>query len=141
MRRWRRWPRFGHPRKSPFWGDERGLETLEAILVLPVVLVLFLMVVNFGWAYFVAQTCQEAARHGARMGATASDPGAAAHAAAAEFAAHIPASSIAVEAPGGVLTPGGTLRVTVRGRVPLFVPGLAGSLDVQGQSTARMEGW
>ncbi len=49
----------------------RGISTIEAALVMPIILALVFGAVEFGWYFFVAHSVQGAAREGARSGIVA----------------------------------------------------------------------
>jgi Flp pilus assembly protein TadG len=49
----------------------RSVELLEVAVVLPLVLLLLFGLLEFGWMFLLAQQVTHAARHGARIGATA----------------------------------------------------------------------
>ena len=48
----------------------RGIEVIEAALVLPLVLLLLFGVLEFGWMFLLLQQVTHGARHGARIAAT-----------------------------------------------------------------------
>ena len=51
--------------------SRRGVEALEVALVLPPVLLLLFGVLEFAWMFLLVDQVTDAARHGARIGATA----------------------------------------------------------------------
>ena len=51
--------------------SRRGVQVIEAALILPLVLLLLFGALEFGWMFLCAQKITHAARHGARIGATA----------------------------------------------------------------------
>ncbi len=126
-----------------FARGERGVETLEAAVALPLMVLVLLTVVEFGWAVYAQQVAQEAARHGVRMGVVSQgDAAGAAVSAASGYAAGgaLQGAEVSVLAPGGVV--GTTLRVRVRYHVPHLL-GFIGlpPLVVTGEAEGRQEGW
>ena len=57
-------------RVRPRSGARRGLATVEAALVFPLLLVLTLGVIEYGWMFLKQQQITNAARQGARLAAT-----------------------------------------------------------------------
>ncbi len=55
-------------------GDERGAVLVEAILVLPVLIILVLGIIEFGLAFATSSTTTASSRSGARIAATAYPP-------------------------------------------------------------------
>lgn len=53
------------------WRGRRGLSTIEAALVLPIIIPLLLGMLEYGWLFYVQHTLTNAARQGARIGARA----------------------------------------------------------------------
>ena len=126
-----------------FLRGQRGVETLEAAVTLPLMVLILLTIVEFGWAVYAQQVAQEAARHGVRMGVVSQGNAAgAAASAAAQYASNgaLQGAQVSVLAPGGVV--GTTLRVRVRYEVPHFL-GFLGlpPLVVTGEAEGRQEGW
>ncbi|MBU0493640.1 MAG: pilus assembly protein [Chloroflexi bacterium] len=122
---------------------EHGIEMIEAAVTLPIIFMMLMTIIQFGWAIYAQQTVQEAARQGVRYGVVAQQyPGAVARAAALNFArnAGLGGASAQVLAPGGVA--GSDLRLVVTYPVPnlLTFMGL-GPMHVTGEATGRMEGW
>ncbi len=126
-------------------GGCRGAESLEAAATIPVVAMLVFFLVQGGILVYNAQICQEAARHGARMGSVAQvNPAAVAYAEASAYASRLMGSpSVTILAPGGVV--GSELTVRVETDVPNvmghLVPGMPSSIHVSGEATFRQEGW
>jgi len=123
----------------------RASEMTEAAITLPIVLMVFLAIVQFGIVVYGSQMAKEAARHGARVGSVVqTNPAGAAAAAAYSFAQSalpIGDPQVQILAPGGVV--GTELRVRVTYRIPNLVGGLipSGPYEVFGEATARQEGW
>jgi len=119
------------------------VETIEAAVTVPVVFLLMMSMINFGWAVYAQQMVQEAARHGARMGSTAQGNAAGtalSYASSYARGAGLRNSSVSVLAPGGVA--GSVLRI----RVSYNVPSLLAWAGVQfgeavGEAEFRQEGW
>lgn len=119
------------------------METLEAAITLPLMVLILLTIVEFGWAVYAQQVAQEAARHGVRMGIVSQGNAVgAAMSAASEYVGNgaLRGAQVSVLAPGGVV--GTTLRVRVRYEVPHFL-GFIGlpPLVVTGEAEGRQEGW
>lgn len=126
-----------------FLGGQCGVETLEAAITLPLMVLILLTIVEFGWAVYAQQVAQEAARHGVRMGIVSQGNAVgAAMSAASEYVGNgaLRGAQVSVLAPGGVV--GTTLRVRVRYEVPHFL-GFIGlpPLVVTGEAEGRQEGW
>ncbi|MBC7258736.1 MAG: pilus assembly protein [Chloroflexi bacterium] len=126
-----------------FLREQRGVETVEAAVTLPLMVLILLTIVEFGWAVYAQQVAQEAARHGVRMGVVSQgDAAGAAMSAASSYAASgaLQGAQVSVLAPGGVV--GTTLRVRVRYDVPHFL-GFMGlpPLVVTGEAEGKQEGW
>jgi hypothetical protein len=131
--------------------DERGFETLEAAITLPIACMVLVGAVNLGMVAYAGQMAQEAARHGVRMGSVAQvDPIGVAVQEALNFAQatfSIGNPRVIPLAPGGVA--GSVLRIRVTYEVPnLFggllglFPGLpSGPFIVVGEAAMRQEGW
>ncbi len=130
--------------------NKRGLEVLEAVATIPVMLLILAAIVNLGMAIYAQQAAQNAANYGARMGSVAvACRSCAAYGAASESIGHsgVHNPGVQILAPGGVV--GSTLRVRVTGEMPnlmgplmaLFGGGLEGPLKVSAEATFRAEGW
>ena len=124
-------------------GGEAGTELIEAAVTLPIVFMLFLVIVQFGWTVYAQQTAQEAARHGVRMGVVAqANAGTQARAQAQNFMANAGLGGSTVQ----VLAPGGVVGTSLRLRVVYPVPNLLGwmglpQMTVRGEAEGRGEGW
>lgn len=126
-----------------FLRGQRGAETLEAAATLPLMILILLTIIEFGWAVYAQQVAQEAARQGVRVGIVSQGNAAgAALSTAASYArnAALQGAQASVLAPGGVV--GSSLRVRVRYTVPYFL-GFLGlpPLVVTGEAEGRQEGW
>lgn len=128
-----------------FWRkqDKRGTESLEFAATAPILFLLLIAIVQFGWGVFEQQAVQEAARHGVRMGVVAqANSAGVAQAAALQYAQNAGVRNPRVEvlAPGG--RPGSVLTVRVTGDVPDLLEFIGvGNLHVTAQATGRQEGW
>ncbi len=131
--------------------NRRGLEMLEAVVTLPVALLVLTAMINLGFAVYAQQAAQNAANYGARMGSTAQGCRACvAYGAASETiqGTLVRNASVQILAPGG--TVGSVLKIRVSGEVPnLMGPLLAlvgggsssGPIKVSADATFRAEGW
>jgi len=136
------------PRIKHFLKSNIGLETVEAAITIPIMVIIMLAIFQFGTLVYTTQMTQEAARHGARMGAVVQGGGGAV-VARSEAAAYVhralPIGNPRVDilAPGGIA--GSYLRVRVTCTVPNYLgsllPGLPPQWDVRGEATFRQEGW
>ena len=118
---------------------ERGQATVEAALVLPVVVLLLLAVVQVGLLVRADVLVTHAAREAARAAAVDSDPQAAAHAAALATTLDAHRMQVHVEGRRG---PGSRVRVDVTYRAPTDVPlvgGLIGDVTLHASATMRVE--
>lgn len=128
---------------------DRFGELDEAVMVLPVLLLVSLGLVNLGMLGFAAINAGNAANYGARMGAVAQAdaPGVAA-ASAYRMLSHAPVGSYTVSVSGSGI-PGDRMAVQVSYSVPNYFSGLANLFGVSTpasfESTAssyfRQEGW
>src|SRR5512145_3065112 len=113
-----KFPRFLHSKSA--------IETVEATLALPVVLLVMLAIFNLGMIVYGQQAVQQAARHGVSMGSVAQQCGACYASGAAWGAiANDPVvknAGVSILAPGGVA--GSILTVQVSGEIPIFFGGL-----------------
>jgi hypothetical protein len=130
---------------------EQGSGLIEMALTLPIVLLVSVVIVQFGVAAFAGAAAEASARQGARVGSVAQvNPAGYAVAearrvAVTSFAAGQPA--VVALAPGGVVGSELTIRVTYQ--VPNFMSFLGGlfaglptgPISVSGQATFRREGW
>jgi Flp pilus assembly protein TadG len=120
--------------------SSRGVSAVEFALVLPILLILLLGIVDYGWVFFVRLTMTNAAREGARTGVTG-DAGSASADAVAAARAYLTTAGLS-----GVVTattpsnadPRVAVTVTVDPFLPIvgFVP-TPGSMQVV--STMRWE--
>jgi hypothetical protein len=128
---------------------DRGGELDEAVMVLPVLLLISIGLVNLAMLGFASLNAGNAASYGARMGAVAQSnaPGIAA-ASAYQMLSHAPVGSYAVSVSGSGI-PGDRLAVQVSYSVPNYFAGLANLFGVgtppSFSNTAisyfRQEGW
>jgi Flp pilus assembly protein TadG len=114
-------------------GDEAGDATVEAVLAVPVLILLIMLVIQFGLYYHAAHTAEAAAQEGARaaraQGAAASDG----QRRAEEFmvdAAPTLVSNVRVV----VTRDADTAQIEVRGTVHSIVPGLTFSVHADAES-------
>jgi Flp pilus assembly protein TadG len=129
--------------RAGFLRDKRGAELVEAAATLPVVLMLVLAVIEFGWDLYAWQAAQQAARHGVRMGVVDQlTPAATARAAAEDFAhgAGLRTANVHITAPGG--RPGMPLALRVEYDPPNFLSQMFGlNPIITAEATGRQEGW
>jgi hypothetical protein len=128
---------------------DRRAELDEAVMVLPVLLLISIGLVNLAMLGFAALNAGNAANYGARMGAVAqSDAPGVALANAYQMLSHAPVGSYAVSVSGSGI-PGDRLAVQVSYSVPNYFAGLAGFFGVSTPGTFtstatsyfRQEGW
>jgi hypothetical protein len=128
---------------------DRFGELDEAVMVLPVLLLISLGLVNLGMLGFAAINAGNAANYGARMGAVAqADAPGVAVANAYQMLSHAPVGSYTVSVSGSGI-PGDRMSVQVSYSVPNYFVGLAGffgvSTPAEFSNTAtsyfRQEGW
>lgn len=130
---------------------ERGSGLVEMALTLPLVLLVSLVIIQFGVTAFAGSAAEAAARQGARVGSVAQVNPASYAVAEAQRVAFTSFSAgnpqVIALAPGGVVGSELTLRVTYE--VPNFIGFLGGlfaglpsdSIMVSGQASFRREGW
>lgn len=127
--------------------DKTGIETLEAAITTPIAILVMIAIINLGLLVFGQQACEQAARHGARMGSVAQ--GSAAYYASAYAQSAIESSKI-IQSPSVTIlsasgVPGSQLRVRVSGTIPNFfgglLPGNSGVFPVSADAIFRQEGW
>ena len=130
---------------------ERGSGLIELALTLPVVLLVAVVIIQFGVIAFAGAAAEAAARQGARVGSVAQVNPAGYAVAEAQRVAFTSFSAgqpqVVALAPGGVVGSELTIRVTYQ--VPNFISFLAGMfsglpagpIPVSGQATFRREGW
>lgn len=116
--------------------DERGDATVEAVLAVPVLLLLVLLVIQFGLYYHAAHTAEAAAQDGARAarveGASAADGVDRARTFMADAAPTL-VDDVTITATRDT----DTARVEVRGVVHAIVPGL--NLTVHADAESPVE--
>ena len=118
---------------------ERGQATVEAALVLPLVVLLLLAVVQVGLLVRAEVLVTHAAREAARSAAVDSDPQAAARAAAVATTLDPHRMTVRVEGRNG---PGSRVRVEITYDAPTDVPlvgGLIGDVTLHASATMRVE--
>jgi uncharacterized membrane protein len=118
---------------------ERGQATVEAALVLPLVVLLLLAVVQVGLLVRAEVLVTHAAREAARAAAVDSDPQAAARAAALATTLDAHRMTVHVDGRNG---PGSRVRVDVTYTAPTDVPlvgGLIGDVTLHISTTMRVE--
>ncbi len=139
-------------------GDERGAIVVEFALIVPVLLLLVLGIIEFGFGYHAWDATQNAAREGARLGAVSPD--------VAEIEARVRGATSFLDQDQLVVTvqcgltsgsfgtcpapsawdEGDIVRVTVEYSydfltpLPAFVPGIGSQMDMKSISEARFEG-
>ena len=128
---------------------DRGIETIEAAIVIPIMLLVSMAIIQFGTLVYARQMAEEAARYGVRVGVVnVGDPAGGAVAAAQQYAqGALPwGAQVDVEAPGGVV--GTTLRIRVTttppdllGPILNYFSGGSGAFKVTAIAEGRMEGW
>lgn len=138
--------------------DQRGAIAVEFAIIVPVLLLLVLGIIEFGFGYHAWDATQNAAREGARLGAVSPD--------VAEIEARVRGATsfldqsqlqvtIQCGLTGGTFTTcpapsawdeGDIVRVTVEYTydfltpLPAFVPGVGTQMDMKSISEARFEG-
>lgn len=127
--------------------DKKGLETLEAVVTLPIMLMILLSVINLSLLVYGKQAVEDAAEYGARMGSVAQSSPAIY---ASTYAQKSISSKGVVQNPKVTIlasdaSAGSMLTVQVQGEIPnvigAFVPGLPSPFKVTGQASFRKEGW
>ena len=119
--------------------DERGQATVEAALVLPLVVLLLLGVVQIGLLVRAEVLVTHAAREAARAAAVDADPDAATHAATNSSSLDAARMKIDVRGRDG---PGSRVQVEVTYTAPTDVPligPLLGDVTLQATATMRVE--
>src|SRR5437762_2538933 len=107
--------------------------TIEFLLMLPFMMLIVVMLVNFGVLMFAQQAVQNAANYGARIGSTAQDcRSCAAYYAAKQQAdaAFTRGGEVEILAPGGVV--GSTLKIRVTTQVPNIMGSFMASFGIRG---------
>lgn len=134
--------------KNKFLREKKAIETLEAAITTPIVILMMLAIVNLGMLVYGQQAVQAAARHGARMGSVVQGGSGAAYASASASqaireAALVQDASVTILSPGG--SAGSLLSVRVTGAIPNFmsgfIPGLPNPFTVTADAVFRQEGW
>ncbi len=127
---------------------ECGQSAVEFGLVVVLAIIMFLGMVQFGIYLYGLSIVENAARNGARIGATSQGcvPCDATTAAKSALQGQpiIRDASVTVLAPGGVI--GSTVRIRVSAYIPMLVPGgasfgLQPLRTVSAEATFRQEGW
>ncbi len=106
--------------------DQRG-DMAEAAITTPVIILLMIVILNFGMLAYTAQAAENAANYGARRGSVAQSNAAGEAVSAAAYAANqalIGEYSVQAVAPGGIA--GSELGIRVTYRVPNLMAPLAG---------------
>lgn len=125
-----------------------GQSAVEFALVVTMAIILFLGMMQFGMYLYGLSIVENAARNGARIGATSQGCTPCDATAAAQSALQgqpvIRDASVSVLAPGGVV--GSTVQIRVSARIPMIVPGgetfgLGPITTVSAEATFRQEGW
>jgi Flp pilus assembly protein TadG len=119
--------------------NERGQATVEAALVLPLVVTLLLAVIQVGLLVRAEVLVTHAAREAARAAAVDADPQAAERAASSSTALDPSRMNVRVRGRNG---PGSRVQVAVTYRAPTDVPlvgGLLGDVTLQATATMRVE--
>jgi len=128
--------------------QEKGQSAVEFALVVSLAIITFLGMVQFGLYLYGLSIVENAARNGARIGATSQGCTPCDASAAAESALLgqpvIRDPSVSVLAPGGIV--GTTVRIRVSANIPMVVPGgdafgLDSLTTVSAEATFRQEGW
>jgi Flp pilus assembly protein TadG len=113
--RWRMWPR-----RAP----NLGSATVETVLVVPAMMLIFFVIIQFAlWAH-AAQVTQLAASEGDRV-ARSQGGGSVAGIAQAEAVTREPDSGLANAAVIAEMLPGDLVRITVSGSAVSIIPGLS----------------
>ena len=118
---------------------ERGQATVEAALVLPLVVLLLLAVVQIGLLVRTELLVTHVAREAVRAAAVDADPHAATHAATTSSSLDPKRMTVEVRGRDG---PGSRVRVVVTYTAPTDVPligGLLGDVTLQAEATMRVE--
>lgn len=125
-----------------------GQSAVEFALVVTMAIIMFLGMMQFGMYLYGLSIVENAARNGARIGATSQGCTPCDTSAAAQSALQgqpvIRDVAVSVLAPGGVV--GSTVRIRVTAHIPLVVPGgetfgLGPLTTVSAEATFRQEGW
>jgi Flp pilus assembly protein TadG len=116
--------------------DERGDETIEAVLVTPVLLLLIMVVIQFGLWYHASHVAEAAAQQGAGVARVEAATAADGRTSAQQFMAD--AAGALVDHVTVLSTRDNqVVRVVVDGTVHSIVPGL--NLHVHGEATSPIE--
>lgn len=124
---------------TPTAHDERGQATVEAALVLPLVVLLLLGVVQIGLLVRAEVLVTHAAREAVRAAAVDPDPDAATRAATTASSLDAERMKVTVQGRDG---PGSRVQVEVTYTAPTDVPligGLLGDVTLQATATMRVE--
>ena len=136
--------------------SDRGVSIIEFAVILPVLLLLVLGIIEFGWLYTAYITINGAAREGARLAARGEDEG-------DIYTRVLNHSEFIINADGDVFPPilpagypngisvGGEITVRLEGEIPLLVklmggsgsiipfPSLSDPFPLQAEATMRRE--
>jgi Flp pilus assembly protein TadG len=113
--------------------NERGSATIEAVLTVPVLLLLILMVIQFGLWYHASHTAKAAAQEGVRAARIEGATATAGHERAARFMANA-APTLVHEVTVNATRDNEHARVEVNGSVQSLIPGLHLSVHAEAQS-------
>jgi Flp pilus assembly protein TadG len=103
---------------------ELGSATVETVLLVPAMMLIFLVIIQFAlWAH-AAQVTQLAASEGDRV-ARSQGGGTVAGLAQAEAVTRAPNSGLATATVNAEMMPGGLVRLTVSGSAVSIIPGLS----------------
>jgi hypothetical protein len=136
------------PVRPPACFVQAGQSAVEFALIVTTAIIMFLGMVQFGIYLYGLSIVENAARNGARIGATSQScipcDAIAAARSALQGQPVIRDGAVSVLAPGGVV--GSTVRIRVTAHIPLVVPGgdsfgLGPLTSVSAEATFRQEGW
>jgi len=136
------------PARNPACMKQVGQSSVEFALVVTITIIMFLGMVQFGMYLYGLSIVENAARNGARIGATSQGCTPCYASAAAQSALQgqpvIRDAAVAVLAPGGVV--GSTVKIRVTAHIPMIMPGgntfgLGPLTTVSAEATFRQEGW
>jgi len=116
--------------------DERGDETIEAVLVTPVLLLLIMVVIQFGLWYHASHVAEAAAQQGASVARLEAETAADGRMSAQQFMADA-ASALVGRVTVTSTRDNEVARVVVDATVHSIVPGL--HLHVHGEATSPIE--
>lgn len=113
--------------------DERGDAAIEAVLAVPVLLLMIVIVIQFGLWYHASHTVKAAAQEGVRSARIEDGSAAEGQVRAAQFVANA-APTLVEDVTVTASRDDETARVEVRGSVHSLVPGLNLSVHAEAQS-------